>query len=209
MSDQVEIMNLALGHVGAKTITDTYPGDGSKEAQHCTRFWDVARKQLLRAYPWGFALRTVALGAITPVTLGWDYRYAYPSDCLNLLALRVDASVTAAVGDSIPFEISARVDISNNIIGKAIDTNQDDAYGFYTADAQLPGVYDESFAEALALLLATKVAFPITKSTKMRDALLTNYAAWYNIASAQDANEGFVSQPLSPTPSWQRERETT
>lgn len=55
----VDICNLALGRIGASTITAL--GEGSDESDQCDLYYVPTRQALLRSHPWGFALKWVDL----------------------------------------------------------------------------------------------------------------------------------------------------
>ena len=48
MASEVDICNLALGHLGDNaTVASLNPPEGSVQAQHCARFYPIARDALL------------------------------------------------------------------------------------------------------------------------------------------------------------------
>lgn len=98
MASEVDICNLALAHLGDEAgISAISPPDGSAQADHCKRFYPMARDALLEMHSWGFALGRKALALIseTGQPYGWTYSYARP-DCLRLIAVYPTDTVTAA-----------------------------------------------------------------------------------------------------------------
>lgn len=88
MSSEVEICNLALANIGdSATVASLYPPEGSAQAEHCARFYPIARDSLLEMHPWGFATKRIQLPLLTSNWSEWDYCYALPNDTLNLLAV--------------------------------------------------------------------------------------------------------------------------
>ena len=71
MISQVEICNLALTHLGVKTITLlTEPSEGARRIK---AVYDSTRDSVLRAHNWNFAGKTEALAEISgEPTLGWE-----------------------------------------------------------------------------------------------------------------------------------------
>ena len=56
MASEVDICNLALSHLGdTATIASLDPPEGSAQAEHCARFYPIARDSLLEMHAWGFA----------------------------------------------------------------------------------------------------------------------------------------------------------
>lgn len=88
MASEVDICNLALGHIGdAATVSSISPPEGSPQSEHCARFYPIARDALLEMHPWGFATKRVNLALLTSAWPEWTYAYAVPNDALNLLAV--------------------------------------------------------------------------------------------------------------------------
>ena len=56
MATQVNICNLALRRMGAREITAI--DDGTKNADHCSAFWDYVLDEVLDDYAWNFAKKT-------------------------------------------------------------------------------------------------------------------------------------------------------
>lgn len=60
MATQVNICNLALRRLGAKEITAI--DEGTKNADHCSAFWDYVLYEVLEDYAWNFAKKSRSLG---------------------------------------------------------------------------------------------------------------------------------------------------
>ena len=88
MASEVDICNLALGHLGDNaTVSSINPPEGSAQAEHCARFYPIARDALLEMAYWNFAMRRVALAQLTMDWPEWKYAYALPSDVLNIVSV--------------------------------------------------------------------------------------------------------------------------
>jgi hypothetical protein len=88
MASPVDICNLALAHLGdTASVSSIDPPDGSAQAQHCARFYPIARNTLLEMATWGFATKRVALAQLTNTWNQWTYAYAMPNGVLNLIAV--------------------------------------------------------------------------------------------------------------------------
>lgn len=173
MASEVDICNLALAHLGdSATVSAITPPDGSKQADHCKRFYPVARDALLVSHVWSFASRRAALALLDleDLPVEWAYGYAYPT-CLKVLAVfppDVAALSTGAIFN--PDEFIARAqkafpfDITTLENGsRVIYTNVEDAYVFFIRPVTDTTMFTSLFTLALARLLASFLAGPILK----------------------------------------------
>jgi hypothetical protein len=88
MSSEVEICNLALAHLGdSATVASIDPPEGSSQAEHCQRWYPIARNALLEMHEWGFATTRALLAEVVNPFPQWRRAYARPSDCLKVLAV--------------------------------------------------------------------------------------------------------------------------
>lgn len=88
MASEVDICNLALAHLGdAATVVSIYPAEGSAQAEHCARFYPIARDGLLEMHNWNFSSRRSVLNAITNDWTMWKYAYALPNNCINPISV--------------------------------------------------------------------------------------------------------------------------
>jgi hypothetical protein len=88
VASDTDIANLALAHLGDDAaITSFDPPDGSAQAEHCARFYPIARDVCLEAHAWTFAKRTIQLSETTTAVNDYDFVYVLPSDCLKVLRI--------------------------------------------------------------------------------------------------------------------------
>jgi hypothetical protein len=90
MASVVDICNLALSHLGDEaTVASIDPPEGSQQAEHCQRFYPIARDMMLEMHDWGFATRRIAaaLSATTETISGWQYIYAMPNNALRVFTV--------------------------------------------------------------------------------------------------------------------------
>lgn len=88
MASEVDICNLALGHLGdTATIASIKPPEGSAQSEHAARFYPIARDSLLEMHTWGFATKRMKLAQLTSNYSEWNFCYAQPVDALNILAV--------------------------------------------------------------------------------------------------------------------------
>jgi hypothetical protein len=93
MATEVDICNLALGHLGdSATIASLKPPEGSAQAEHAARFYPISRDTLLEGHSWNFATRRSTPPMVTNPISQWQYAYALPNDCMDVVAVIDPAS---------------------------------------------------------------------------------------------------------------------
>lgn len=182
MASEVDICNLALGHIGDNaTVSSINPPEGSAQAEHCQRFYPIARNSLLEMHFWNFAMKRGILAEVTNTWTEWQYAYAVPADCLNPISvLPPDAhddystqfvptdtpywshnySPVIAAGRYVPQAYSIEMDVNGNQI---LLTNQEQAvlrYTYYVTDTTK---FSPLFTVTLSHLLASFLAGPVIK----------------------------------------------
>ena len=197
MSSVVEVCNLALSHLGdSATIASIDPPEGSAQAEHCARFYPIARDSLLEMHPWNFATRRVSLAALEVPTWAWTYAYAVPVSCVKVLSVLPYES--GSDDETQPYETEAAED--GSII---IRTNVESATCRYitkvTDTAKMPPL----FIDALARLLASYMSGPVVKGESGRKAGLEQLQVFRQVASqamVSDASQRMVRP--THTPGW-------
>ena len=88
MASEVDIVNLALSHLGdTASVASLYPPEGSAQAEHAARFYPIARDSLLEMHMWNFSTTRANLALLATSMPEWDYVYAAPNDLLNAIAV--------------------------------------------------------------------------------------------------------------------------
>ncbi len=176
MASDVDIANTALGHLGARAqISSISPPDGTVEAGYCARFYPIARRELLEAYPWPFATTRVQLAEVPNPSTTWGYAYALPSDCLKpLRVLSLQDVATANLlwptgafsewdwryyDELLSERGSANFEVENGVLL----THEAEATLVYRRDVVDTSKYSPMFVSAAGMLLAGYVAGPIIK----------------------------------------------
>jgi len=178
MASEVDICNLALGHLGdSATVSSLNPPEGSAQAEHCSRFYPMARDSLLEMHNWGFATKRINLALLTSTFSEWQYCYAQPTDAVNLLAV---LSSDSTDDYSVPLQYSSSVmgvaitmggvyepqPFSSEVLAdgtEVIYTNQANAMLRYTALVSDTTKFNPLFVDCLSWLLASYLAGPIIK----------------------------------------------
>lgn len=201
MASIVEICNLALSNIRAKSINSLT--EGSIEAQQCALKFPIVRDMLLRDTPWQWANTLKPLALLADDPLQWSYAYQYPSDCVNLQYVTADFAFRSQDADGIDFrylnqisfvEPDKRVPFEvRNIDGnRVVLADQTEAYAFYTKRVTDPNLYDPQFIMAFSWYLAAELAVPIMGGDigmKMRADALQMYTNLIGAAIASNGNE--------------------
>jgi hypothetical protein len=211
MASEVDICNLALGHLGDNaTVASIRPPEGSAQAEHCARFYPIARDSLLEMHFWNFSMRRINLAPLEATWPEWKYGYALPNDVLNVIAVMPpDAnddyasrfvpsdtpqfahnySPVIAAGRYTPQPYTIEVLADGQHI---LYTNQENAMLRYTAYVSDTTVFSPLFTMALSWHLASMLAGPIIKGDQgaAEAKRCTQMAMGYiSQAEASDANQ--------------------
>lgn len=208
MASEVDICNLALGHLGDNaTVASLDPPEGSAQAEHCARFYPIARDSLLELHDWGFATRRVQLAQLSNTWEQWDYAYARPADCLRVLAV-IDpnatddyTSTTGVYTNNVPragalTSPQPYATEINDDGAEVILTDLDDAVARYTALVTDTTKFSPLFVMALSWHLASMLAGPVIKGdvgAAEAKRCQTMMAAWLAKAQTSDANQRLVA----------------
>ncbi len=175
MASVVDICNLALAHLGDNaTVASISPPEGSAQAEHCARFYPIARDSLLNMHAWSFAMRRASLAAVANAWSTWQYAYALPADCLTAMAVlapdAADDYSTHFTPPSAPTwyfapTVAAGTYAPQNFTVEAgvVYTNQENAVLRYLGLEVDTTRYPPLFVMALSWHLASMLAGPLIK----------------------------------------------
>lgn len=203
MASEVDICNIALGHLGDEAeISAISPPDGSAQASHCARIYPMARDELLEMHNWRFAVKRAALAVVTNADQPqeWAFTYAYPNSCIRVIAVRPENETTTSNAglifdqqefltkpQSIPFAIETLTDGT-----QVIYTNQENATVHYVALVTDTAKFSPLFRAALSRLMAVYLAGPIVKGKTGMEVAKAQLELFEKIAAprakASDAN---------------------
>jgi hypothetical protein len=162
MADETSICNLALAKLGISPIMALT--DQSKQAQFCSRFYTQTRDEVLQGHRWNFAMRRAALNQLSTAPQSeWSFAYQLPVDCLRVVQLN-GYEPTERFG-----EFSVEAD--------QLLTNAEEANVRYIGRVEDGAFYHPLFVHALATMLASRLAGPLTGSRNMPQELLQEYEA--------------------------------
>lgn len=187
MASAVDICNLGLSHLGDEaTVVSITPPEGSAQAEHCKRFYPMARDATLEKHTWSFATRRteLALLAVTaPDT--WLFVYARPTTAVRIIAVLPEGALEDAQSENFTQEILADGT-------QVIYTNTENARVRYIALVTDTTKYTPWMVIAIARLLSSFLAGPIIKGKTGEDVADAQMKRWLNVdlpnATALDAN---------------------
>lgn len=195
MASEIDIANLALARLGdAATIASLDPPEGSAQADHCARFYPIARDALIEMSDWKFAIQRVNLAVLAVDSHGWAYAYAKPANCIKLLGVLA----STAGSDEASENYETETDASGNEI---ILTDTEAAQARYVVRITDTTKFPPLFVDALSWLLASHLAGPVMKGDEGAKMAQTAYARAVFLAgsaSASDANQRKVRPDHTP-----------
>ena len=157
MASEIEICNLALSHLGdTATVASIDPPEGSAQAEHCARFYPIARDALLELHHWKFATRRAQLAQLSADSWSWSFAYAKPANALKIIAVLPYGASSDIEGED--YEMESAADGASIIL-----SNIEDASVRYVALVTDTSTFSPLFVMALSWQLASMLAGPILK----------------------------------------------
>lgn len=182
MASEVDICNLALSFLGDDaSVSSISPPEGSAQAEHCSRFYPIARDGLLNLHNWNFASRRALLAQVTNTSSQWRYAYALPANVMTVSAVipsdaqddysvaywpsdrpewMMNYSPVLAAGQYVPQRYALEIDSAGS---RVLYANIDNALLRYQARVDDPSQFPPLFVHALAWHLASMLAGPVMK----------------------------------------------
>jgi hypothetical protein len=156
MATDVSICSAALLLLGDKPIASL--GEAGQKAQLCANLYPIAKRATLRCHPWNCLIKRVVLTPLASApAFDWRYQFALPGDVLRILQV-------GHTGSTLPYETE----------GGRILCNTDQLPLRYVADVT-EGNWDDLLVDVMVKRMECDLAYPITKSTSLRDSLLTEF----------------------------------
>lgn len=212
VASRTDIANAALIKL-AQDIPIAALTERTKAGILLNRLFDPMLDLVLSAHAWPFALKSVALAELAEAPLpGWGYRYSYPSDCVNAIALTDEGGIRGTVSTVVATwcEDNAHTFRDGRLAYEVVYGDQDtsivadleDAYLIYVSRVDNASRYPAPFQEALACRLALEAAPPLKGELGLREAprLRENYLMAVAEAKAHGFNESRDPvQPMTPS----------
>lgn len=163
----VDIANMALGHLGQGRITSLSDND------ECYNNYPICRDACLEDIDWTFAIERILLGSPdnTPPAWGYANRFLLPTRVLRVIEVngnnyQWEREGNYIVTDELSLEVKAVVRVT---------------------DVRL---FSPSFCQALSFRLAATIAIPITNSKTIAESWWQMYAAMRTAAQVNDGRQG-------------------
>lgn len=194
MASKTQIANIALSRAGVTKQLSDLVTDTSREAIIVRTNFDDDVDFTLRDFPWPFATAyadpaLVAGSDTSRAVRDWQYAYRYPSDCLFVRRLVVEA-LGRNNPDPPPFKIG------RDGQGRLIYTNERDAQIEYTSRVTDESEFDSIFVSMLAWKLTADVAPGLSRIKGMAEMAMQMYEIDKTKAQSRALNEGQQEKPL-------------
>ncbi len=191
MPNAVDICNLALSHLGDRAnVVSIDPPEGSAQAEHCARFYPIARDMLLAMHPFSFATKRVALNNLTATSsppAQWEYTYAAPNAVVKILGVFAPNGQYDEDKTEVEYELG-----SDDNATPVLYSNIENAIVRYTTYVVDTTRFPPLFTTALSYVLASYLSGPIIKGREgmqIGEAMLSRGVAYAGKAFAEDANQ--------------------
>lgn len=182
MASVVDICNAALGHIAnSAELASIDPPDGSPEADHCARFYPMARDECLERYTWSFATARIFLSTYlsNPMEDSWGFAYGVPNKMLRPISVLEPGMTIDTESRSYLMETLVNGD-------RVIYTNVEGAILKYIYRQEDPSKYTGMFTAALGTNLASYLAGPLAKDIKLKNGLKAQAMAELDTAARLD-----------------------
>lgn len=172
MATEVDICNLALSKLGDEAnLHSIDPPDGSTQADHCARWYPIARDKALQCFPWSFATRRVEPAKLMESTADGLNAFDLPAKCLRVLSVQDKCFVETGfdhpwIRDRFPGMEWRTETLKNRSV---IACRSESIIVRYIWQQTDTSTFSPLFVDALVYLLASDLAGPLhTGSTGMQ-----------------------------------------
>lgn len=194
MAGVVEICNMALANIGVEGRIASLE-ENSEPARLCKLYFETVRRDVLSAHAWNFATRKRNLSLTGGQNrLGWQYAYAYPTDCLRAVRiLQADRNA-----DPVRFKVG----VSDNLLEKIILTDEPNAQLEYVVNLTNVELFDPQATYMMTWGLSDAIATPLTQDDRRAQFANQKYTALKEAAKANDSSEGAPDE--NPQTEWDK-----
>lgn len=190
MASQTDICNFALSHCGISIFIANVDTDQGKEARVCKKWWDASLNFILRDIDWNFNRHYLSLAVLNGfVPDHWQYKYAYPSDCLALRAIMPPGIKFPTIRQRVLYEVAVE-EIAANSVVKVIYTDQVNAIARFSRPIHDVSLLDSTAVMAQSYLLASFIATPLTVKPAIAESNRRAYSSIVQQAAANNFKEG-------------------
>lgn len=175
------LVNNALRRLGEERINDI--SDSAPRAVMAAELWPNTRDEVLADHEWTIALRRRSLAEINVENLTpYQHIYRLPMEphCLRVLNLIDDG------GRAIRPEVGRYI-----IEGRNLATDIAPCRIRYIARVEDVTGYDPMLIEAMALKLASKLAYALSQNPQLEQNMLAQYVAVITVAKGRNSEESW------------------
>ena len=200
MASEVEICNMALGHIRAGEINSL--DESSQQARKCKLMYPILRDQLLEDSPWQFASAVKPLSELDSTFFNWAHVYQYPYDCLrvnriipNVEKINSDNTGLRDYGEdwrNPDFSEFTEYKVYNQNGNQIICSNHPELRIDYRVKVTDPNLFSINFTLALSHLLAAEMAIPLAGvelGVPLSQTSLGKYRYYLNAGIVNELNE--------------------
>lgn len=162
VTTEVNVANLALQRIGAKTITAFDAGDRNADAVNLA-YYDV-RDEVMRTFPWACLIGRTALATSAATNSGFAYKHTLAAAVLRVLDINAD--------ESIKFRVE----------GLTLYTNVQTGYFRHVSISDTVSTWDSLLISCIECRLASKVAYKITQNLELAQVMFQEYIMMLGIA---------------------------
>lgn len=183
MATDVSICNDALLMLGAVPISDF--NESGDRARLCANLFPANRDAVLRSHTWNCCVKRVSLSPLVDSpAYGWAYTYQLPGDWIRTIKLG-NASDYAS-----DFRHEGRLILSDS---SAMSLR----YVYKNTNA---GTWDALLVDVMVKRMAWVLAYPVTKSTSLRESMMMDYERALKTAKSIDSMEEPSEQVAEESP---------
>lgn len=177
MATAVQICSNALLMLGANPIASF--SETTVEARLCANIYPLAKADILRRHNWGCCTKRVVLAPeVQAPAFDWKYQFARPGDWLRTIQV-------GELGELLDYQMEGVRILANTNVLKLV----------YIADVT-EGEWDALLTQVMIKRMEMDLAYPITKSTSLRDSLKQEfYAPGVGVLSQAKTIDGQENPP--------------
>lgn len=171
MASKVSICSNALLLLGAKPISSL-----SQAGDHptlCSNLYDSVRDDILRLHTWNCATKRVILAPLTETPdFDWDYQFQLPGDWLRTIQV-------GYIDQKMPYRSEGQRLLANETVLPFV----------YIFRNEVESSWSVNLVHVMELAMAAKMAYPVTKSTSVRDSMRDELGREFKVAKAIDGQD--------------------
>lgn len=185
---ELELVNIALGHIGVTTVLETFPSFETVEAEKVSGIFNTTRDYVLRQRNWAFATAYATLDLRSDNTdQPWANRWLYCYD-LPVDHIRFRRFITAN-GDHEPVPPPFEIGQFEGDPVVFTDVVAEWARCEYTFRVEGMALFDDTFVQVFTWRLAYMLSFPFSADAEARKESLQMYSIELRTAGSIEANE--------------------